>query len=123
MLGDAILSRKAEERTRSSVGLVLFRGYSNTKGIGQSFPVLRCVIHWYPPKRKFKKVKTQEYKDKIRLLTYRQKLISSIVSLALMVASGTMLFDCSCTVKKRTQKGQKVVKKGLQKKQEKKGKN
>lgn len=67
-------------------------------------------------------MKTQEYKDKIRLLTYRQKLISSIVSLALMVASGTMLYDCSCVVKKRTQKKQEADKKGAEKRQEKKGK-
>jgi len=67
-------------------------------------------------------MKTQEYKDKIRLLTYRQKLISSIVSLALMVASGTMLYDCSCIVKKRTQKKLEVDKKETLKRQEKKGK-
>jgi hypothetical protein len=60
---------------------------------------------------KDKKVKTEEFKEKVRLLTYRQKLLSSLVSLALMVASGTMFYDCSCTVKKRAQKNQKNDKK------------
>jgi len=56
-------------------------------------------------------VKTQEFKEKVRLLTYRQKLLSSLVSLALMFASGTMVYDCSCSVKKRAQKNQKNDKK------------
>lgn len=60
---------------------------------------------------KGEKVKTQEFKEKVRLLTYRQKLLSSLVSLALMFASGTMVYDCSCSVKKRAQKNQKNDKK------------